>query len=370
MPSYTVVLIILDDCSIDSLKQARTQCLRELMEEGAYTFKCRSVLPSVTYTAHASIITSDYPCRHGIAGNCFYDGDLARTIDLDRVDVDEYLLSETLMERMDGIKLCIGEPFTRGCTYTVSKSEVQSYPLFMQDVYALRREVKLIERYRPVFTVVNLPGIDGIGEQYGPYSSRVRSDGRFELVLTRSELEEYGLSHSRSGDIVVFAREGYEMGSRRLCGSHGGLSRSEYYVPLIINKPDYMDLLVDPDITIVSKIVFRYIVEMDALNNALEYLGKTDPAHGVQHTLRVLSLSTKLAIKYGADTEALRIASIFHDTGRAISLDRHESISADLAGEFLRRKGYPDEFIDRVKRIITSHHKDPDELESIEEKIL
>lgn len=445
--SYAAIVVILDGCNVNALKYAETPCLKGLMEKGAYTFNCKSVFPSVTYTAHATIVTGVYPQEHGIVGNCFYDRVLGRIIDFDVEDVNKYLLTETFMEKISGIKACIGEPITKGCNIIVPKAEVQLKNLFKQDLYSLNTAIKIIKKYRPILTIINLPGIDSIGEIYGPLSKELFShlktvdklicnlvniaenlyddylfivladhgmvsireninldkvlkglnviscvshraahiyassnleevirslkrSGKFELILSRKELSKYYLENPRSGDIVVAVKEGYELGNVKLRGSHGGISRSEFLVPLIINKPEYAYAIKNPDITIVPKIVLRYLREVEAIEIVKEELKKTDPAHGWLHTLRVLKVATKLALKYNADIEAVRLACIFHDSKRGIKPENHELRSAALAEKYLKERNYPLKFIVKVKEIILKHHEEPGKLKTLEEKIL
>jgi predicted AlkP superfamily pyrophosphatase or phosphodiesterase len=44
---------------------------KELLERGSYCTQVRSIYPSVTYPCHTSIITGNYPKRHGIVNNTF-----------------------------------------------------------------------------------------------------------------------------------------------------------------------------------------------------------------------------------------------------------------------------------------------------------
>ena len=53
--------------------------------------------------------------------------------------------------------------------------------------------------------------------------------------MERERISELRLLHPRSGDLVVTAMKGYEMGDTKIRGSHGGLTEEEMTVPLIIS---------------------------------------------------------------------------------------------------------------------------------------
>jgi len=61
-----VLLIILDGCRPDGLQQANTPQLDALWQQGAYTWKARSVMPSVTLPCHNSMFRGVTPQKHGI----------------------------------------------------------------------------------------------------------------------------------------------------------------------------------------------------------------------------------------------------------------------------------------------------------------
>ncbi len=450
MPSkYSAIVIILDGCNVESLRKAKTPIIDEIMEEGAYTLKCKSVCPSATYTGHASIIAGTHPNAHGIVGNSFYDRDGRRIVDFDVEDVNKYLTAKTLFEIVKGKSIAIGEPITRGVHLAVPKSEVQSGDPASWDSYAMKKSTELIRAHRPVLTVINLPGVDRISELHGPFSNkflsyleevdtligdlirvldetyedyllvlladhgmvpvhrnvniyeilegldvvvcvshraahiyisgeeereetlnRLESDNRFEVVMQYSELSRYNLDNPRSGDIFVTAKEGYELGLEPLRGSHGGICSGEFIVPLIVNKREYADLLDGSSITIINRIVTRYLREKRAIDFVREMLKSTDPAHGWDHTSRVLKLATELALKHDADVEVVRLACIFHDCGRGRDPRGHEERSANSAENFLRGEGLSEEMIRRVKNVILMHHASPEELDTVEEKIL
>ena len=54
-------------------------------------------------------------------------------------------------------------------------------------------------------------------------------------VMERERISELRLLHPRSGDLVVTAMKGYELGDTKIRGSHGGLTEEEMTVPLIIS---------------------------------------------------------------------------------------------------------------------------------------
>jgi len=136
-----------------------------------------------------------------------------------------------------------------------------------------------------------------------------------------------------------------------------------------VNKPEYADLLKDAKITDVPKMVHRYLREVGAIALAKEKLERSDPAHGWSHTLRVLNLATRLALKYGADVEAVRLSCIFHDAERGLNSKGHEERAARLAEDYLKAVK-AEQLIDKVRRIILKHHADPLSLETIEEKVI
>jgi len=70
---------------------ANMKFVKSLMREGSYTFKYRSVYPTVTYVAHSSIINGNHPNTHGIVGNSFYDRASGKVIDFGTEDINNHL---------------------------------------------------------------------------------------------------------------------------------------------------------------------------------------------------------------------------------------------------------------------------------------
>ncbi len=55
-------------------------------------------------------------------------------------------------------------------------------------------------------------------------------------VMDGKRISELKFSHPRSGDLVVTAEKGYELGDMKIKGSHGGITEEEMKVPLIISQ--------------------------------------------------------------------------------------------------------------------------------------
>ena len=68
--SKTQVLIIgLDGISTEGLLTAKTPNIDRLMHEGAYTYKARNVIPSITLPNWTSMLCGSGPERHGVTSN-------------------------------------------------------------------------------------------------------------------------------------------------------------------------------------------------------------------------------------------------------------------------------------------------------------
>lgn len=77
------------------------------------------------------------------------------------------------------------------------------------------------------------------------------------------------------------------------------------------------------------------------------------------HVEPVIKNAIMLAEKYGADIEIVEIAALFHDYANLIDMEKygetHHIASGELAEPILRKHGYSQDFIDKVKKCIFSH---------------
>lgn len=73
--------------------------------------------------------------------------------------------------------------------------------------------------------------------------------------------------------------------------------------------------------------------------------------HNLPHTLSVLAAERRIATYLALpaeDREILDLAALFHDTGFIRVYDGHEQESANIAADFLRMHGYPEEKIQHI----------------------
>ncbi len=73
--------------------------------------------------------------------------------------------------------------------------------------------------------------------------------------------------------------------------------------------------------------------------------------HSISHTVDVVESALEIGRKQGAsegDLEILQVAAWFHDLGYSKDCNNHEKIGAEMAEEFLTKRGYSKENIEKV----------------------
>ncbi|KAB1192081.1 HD domain-containing protein [Haloferax sp. MBLA0076] len=75
------------------------------------------------------------------------------------------------------------------------------------------------------------------------------------------------------------------------------------------------------------------------------------------HILNVVSLSTDIAEREGADVDVVRVASLFHDISKLeAEQEIHAEEGARVAREFLKTHGdYPESFVEQVCQVVADH---------------
>ncbi|MHA1266743.1 MAG: alkaline phosphatase family protein [Candidatus Helarchaeota archaeon] len=188
-----VFLFILDGCAVEEFKKAETPFCDNLMREGEGTFRCRAVFPTATYTGHASIITGNYPEKHGMVGNQFWDRINNCIRNFDTFDPNTNIESKTLFELLPIRSCTICEPITKGASIVVEKQRFDRFPPEQQNQVIFQQLLRIINS-KVQFFMINFQGVDGIGEHFGPSSSEYlhcleEVDGFLEILQTKLKSE-------------------------------------------------------------------------------------------------------------------------------------------------------------------------------------
>lgn len=102
------------------------------------------------------------------------------------------------------------------------------------------------------------------------------------------------------------------------------------------------------------------------------FYARKDRAHDLEHALRVRQWGRKLAEEEDADVTIVELAALLHDIGRSGTVEKsHAESSAGLAITILKKAGYTETQIERVKEAIISHSREGGhEPATLEAKIL
>ena len=164
-----VFLFILDGCSAAELKAAETPFIDEISNTGKYTLECQAIFPTATYTGHSTIMTGNYPERHGMIGNQFWDRQNKCMRNFDFYNPNENIESPTIFELLPFSTCAICEPVTKGASLIVKKSLFDEMAISKQNLgvsrhltYSLTADIQ--------FYMVNFMGVDSFGETKGPKS--------------------------------------------------------------------------------------------------------------------------------------------------------------------------------------------------------
>lgn len=95
------IIICLDGCGIDYLESTNLPNVKTLIRKGTYA-SGKAVIPTVTNINNVSIVTGQYPDKHGITSNYYYDSKTGTGCYMETAD---YLLSETIIERAKNNRL-------------------------------------------------------------------------------------------------------------------------------------------------------------------------------------------------------------------------------------------------------------------------
>lgn len=179
-----VLILSIDGLRPDAILAAPMPNLLNLIQQGAYTLSAQTVFPSVTLVAHASMLTSTCPSKHGVYWND-YQPALGYAQGTDLFDLAHAAGLQTVMY--------VGKEKLRQVT------EPGSVDIF---TYVNDRDLvvadTLIANFPPQFGVlfVHFPLVDGMGHEHGwmswqQLSVASRADEALGNIL--AELDARGL---------------------------------------------------------------------------------------------------------------------------------------------------------------------------------
>ena len=196
-----IVLICLDGCSWDYIKSVTMPNLAELRR--TYTsITCKAMVPTVTNVNNASILTGEFPIKHGITGNYYLD----RFSDVETyMDSSAFLRCDTLLAKASkkGLKTLLltvkdklRRLLTKGLTNSFSLEKPSDWAIRQigkpPDVYSSEASIWLldvaIKALRKNFDVIYISTTDYVPHKYAPESAEAKEymekiDERIGLFL-------------------------------------------------------------------------------------------------------------------------------------------------------------------------------------------
>lgn len=201
-----VVIIGLDGCRPEIMRDQATGALRELWQEGAYTWEAEAAVPSVTQVNFASMLTSCLPQKHGIDQVAW---DHAGSPKL-RVKVTT-IFEVLAVERLSAVAFLGHEKL-----YPVEKSAAGVE--FIHSPHGVKSAAPLAARYlrehQPRFAFVYFGDLDGAGHTHGwlsPEQLSVVPDIERGVALVLAAIQE---SPMRGRTVVIVTSD------------HGGLGKA------------------------------------------------------------------------------------------------------------------------------------------------
>ena len=231
LPPIHIVVVGVDGLSPDGIRQSSTPNLDALMEQGAYSFSARAVLPTSSSPNWASMINGAGPEQHGIISNAWQPDDYSIEPVVSGVGpVFASIFDLIAMADPDAVSASIydwggfGRLYNRDAvTIDIDADGPQA---------AADSAVAVFHAHRPVLTFVHLDHVDIAGHRDGHgssgyYASVEEADRLIGIVL--EGLESAGMRESAT---VIVSSDHGGVGT-----GHGGESMAEVEIPWIIQGP-------------------------------------------------------------------------------------------------------------------------------------
>ena len=224
-----VILIGSDGFGAYAFEKTKVPNLRKLMEEGSWTLKARTVLPSSSAPNWASMVMGAGPELHG------YTQWGSQSPDLPARELDEYGMFPTVYSllRKEKPKSEIGVIYEwDGIGYLFPKKAVNKDQNCDGDIALTKAATSYIKEKKPNFLFIHLHDVDSVGHNAGHgtpeyYAAIERTDTHIGSII--KSIEEAGIMDKTA---IIFTADhgGINKG-------HGAISMQEMQIPWIIAGP-------------------------------------------------------------------------------------------------------------------------------------
>lgn len=217
-----VVVISIDGLRPDAIEAAGASNLQRMMEEGAYSLRARTIMPSRTLPSHTSMLTGVQPAVHGITWND------------EQVDAQGRVRVATIFDMADSAHLqtaaFFGKAKFRHLIHSDAPDEVEA-PRGTEVILAPRMTQDVVHYLRfskPDLLFVHIPDPDIAGHSAGwmtlPYRWAVRRADAAVEQIRRAAVRAYG------NDFVMIVTADHGGHGR----DHGTAAEEDVRIPWIV----------------------------------------------------------------------------------------------------------------------------------------
>jgi len=195
------LLICLDGCSWDYIESADMPNLKKLIKT-CTSLTCQAVVPTVTNVNNASILTGEFPLKHGITGNYYLDRYSGKETYMDSPSFlkCETLLAKASKKKLKTLLLTVKDKLRRllakGSTDAFSLEKPSEWAIKEvgkpPGIYSLKASIWLLDvairAIKKNFDIIYVSTTDYIPHKYAPKSQEAKNymekiDEKIGLIL-------------------------------------------------------------------------------------------------------------------------------------------------------------------------------------------
>lgn len=248
-----VIVIGLDGLSVQGMLEAHTPCMDSLMQNGAYSFKVRSVIPTVSLPNWAAMVNGAGPEITGVTTNDWErDFDNCPPVSMSQNHVFPNIFS-VIREQMPDAET--GAIYEWGGFKRMLETEViNKFESYSNQRETAEKSAEYILEKRPNLLFIQLDKIDGFGHSKGhmsPEYIEFISETDKDVQLIVDAVKQAGINDKTM--IMVVSDHG------GIFYAHGGYSYEEFTTPIIYSgkgiKKNYH----------IQQQIYRYDVAADVI---------------------------------------------------------------------------------------------------------